>query len=69
MYDLKKQSRRYAEEQKLAKMRLKHVKQMDRIRAGETISDWNEVLTVTLFALIGFVAGAQTMFYILTSSV
>ena len=61
MYDLKKQSRRYAEERKLAKMRLNHVKRMDRIRAGE--SDWDEVLTATAFALIGFIVGAVTMYY------
>ncbi len=64
MYDLKGQRRRYAEEQRLVRMQLKHVKRMDRIRAGE--GDWGEILTATLFALVGFAAGAQTMYYILT---
>jgi len=61
MYDLKNQRKRYAEEQKLARMRLKRVKRMERISAGE--SDWIEVLTATSFALIGFAAGAMTMYY------
>ncbi len=57
MYDVKKQATRYAQEQKLAKLQLKHIKRMDKIRAGE-VDDWEEIITATAFALIGFAVGA-----------
>ena len=64
MYDIKKQSKQYAQEQKLAKLQIKHVKRMDRIRADE--GDWNEILIATAYALIGFGVGSYTAFYLAT---
>ena len=58
MYDIKKYSNLYAQEQKLAKLRIKHVKRMDRIRADE--GDWNAVFIATAYALIGFAIGLYT---------
>ena len=65
MYDLKKHSKRYAQEQRLAKLQIKHVQRMDKIRAGQ-IDDWNEILIATAYALIGFAVGSYTAFYLAT---